>query len=226
MNGLIGMTSLLQDSALNPVQRNYVRVIHQCGQNLLNVINDILDFSKIEAGKLELEKAPFQLSLVLRDALELMRPRAAEKRLLLDLVSSQALHRWYVGDAVRVGQIVLNLISNAIKFTDQGFVRISANNSTQDQADGVLYIVVEDSGMGIPEDKLPQMFQAFFSGGWQHHAQIWRDWPRFGDFKKTGAVDGRRSSSQFRIGQGFAIYAVLATSSGRSSSCGRGQCLR
>lgn len=162
LNGLIGMTSLLQDTVLNPMQKNYVRVIHQCGNNLVAVINDILDFSKIEAGKLELDQVDFSLHTVLRECVELMMPKAAEKKLVLDMAVDSSTSGEYSGDPARIRQIVLNLLNNAIKFTDSGFVRVKAARHVDASGKSVVRIAVRDTGLGIAADKVAQLFQPFF----------------------------------------------------------------
>ena len=177
MNAVIGMTGLLLDSELNPVQRDYVETIRTSGDALLTLINDILDFSKIESLRLELEKRPFVLQACVEEALDLIRPRAAEKG--LELVCSMApdLPSSLAGDATRVRQVLLNLLSNAVKFTAEGMIvlevtRVEDQRDETSDASGeiingaklmrcALHFSVRDTGIGIPADRVDRLFQSF-----------------------------------------------------------------
>src|SRR5689334_14141136 len=124
MNGVIGMTALLLDSELTDEQREYVEATRSSADAMLTIINDILDFSKIESGKLELETHPFELHTCIEEALDLLAPKAAEKRLDLAYVVDDSIPRILVSDVTRIRQILVNLIGNAVKFTHQGEVVI------------------------------------------------------------------------------------------------------
>jgi CheY-like chemotaxis protein len=138
-----------------------VRVIRSSADSLLGVVNDILDFSKIEAGKLELEIAPFQLRRCIEESIELLGAKAAEKHLRLESNFASGLPEWVAGDRTRLRQVVLNLISNALKFTDSGGVTVSADVERQDPTSYVIAIEVRDTGIGIPADKLSRLFSSF-----------------------------------------------------------------
>ncbi len=161
MNGVIGMTSLLLDTELSDEQVEYLETIRISGDSLLNILNDILDFSKIESMKLELERAPFDLRAQVEDALDLMAPAAADKGLDLCYWIEEGTPETMVGDAVRMRQILVNLLSNGIKFTKRGgiFVYLSAESSGDESCE--LHLTVEDTGIGIPKDRLETLFQPF-----------------------------------------------------------------
>ena len=131
MNGVIGMTGLLLDSPLNPRQREFVETIRTSGSNLLTIINDILDFSKIESGKLELEHQPFDLYACVAECIDLIAPRAAEKGLALRRTMATNTPRFILGDSGRLRQILVNLLGNAVKFTERGEVVVTVTQSVE-----------------------------------------------------------------------------------------------
>jgi len=161
MNGVIGMTSLLADTSLSSEQRDYVDTIKLSGEHLLNIINDILDFSKIEAGHLELEQTPFDLNTIIEEVMNLFSSRAYEKNLeLLYSVENNEVFQ-LIGDVTRLRQVIVNLIGNAIKFTEQGEVLVHVKNLGQVGQKVHLQILVTDTGIGIPEEKLDRLFKPF-----------------------------------------------------------------
>ena len=165
MNGVIGMTSLLLDTPLTEEQREFTQVIRQSGEGLLVVINDILDYSKIESGKMDLEWLPFDLQETLESSIELLALQAQEKKLDLVYLLEPDVPTWIYGDLARLRQVLVNLLSNALKFTERGEVFVSVRNSHGPQPAGTrsvtLEICVKDTGIGIPADKLDRLFQAF-----------------------------------------------------------------
>ncbi|HEY4324321.1 MAG TPA: response regulator [Mucilaginibacter sp.] len=162
MNGVIGMASLLGETRLNDEQRMFTETISTCGETLINVINDILDFSKIESGNLELENVDFDLRHCIEDVLDIFGNKASE--LGLDLVYQivEDVPLYIVGDQLRLKQVLNNLVSNAMKFTEQGEVCIEICTE-RTNPDGTLELRfdVRDTGIGIPEDKLNRLFKAF-----------------------------------------------------------------
>lgn len=162
MNGIIGMTHLLSSTRLDPEQREYCETVAQSSEALLSVINDILDFSKIEADKVDIEVLPFDLFATVEQALDIIAPRAAEKELELIFWIDPTLPREVTGDALRLRQILLNLLNNALKFTARGevFLRVSRSGS---QAAGHLTVTFQiiDTGIGIPADRLDRLFKSF-----------------------------------------------------------------
>ena len=161
MNAVIGMSELLLDGRLEATQREYVRMIHDSGEALLEIINDILDFSKIEAGKFDLEAVPFSLQDSLGDTMKSLGLRAHHKQLELAFQIDSDVPDGLIGDAGRVRQILLNLVGNAIKFTESGEVVVKVRTVSQTDEDAVLQFSVRDTGVGIPPDRLEHIFNAF-----------------------------------------------------------------
>ena len=161
MNAIIGMTDLTLQTRLTPQQREYIRTARESAESLMTIINDILDVSKIEARRLTLERAPFGFRDTVEDSVKLLAPRADQKGLDLSCRIAPDVPEVLVGDAVRLRQILLNLVGNAIKFTDTGEVAVDVSVAERVD-DGVrLRFTVRDTGIGIPEDKQWEIFGAF-----------------------------------------------------------------
>ena len=161
MNGVLGMTAMLQETPLSDIQKDYVQTIRSSGDALLTVIDDILDYSKIEAGMMTIESSPFDIRALFKDVQRLMQFRANQKNLLLSLRVTDAVPQIVLGDSVRVRQILLNLIGNAIKFTDQGSVEVLALLTHHEGDLFTIRIEVSDTGIGIAEDKIGRLFKSF-----------------------------------------------------------------
>jgi signal transduction histidine kinase/HPt (histidine-containing phosphotransfer) domain-containing protein len=178
MNGVIGMTALLLDTDLTDEQREYVEATRSSADAMLTIINDILDFSKIESGKLDLESHPFELSTCIEEALDLLSPKAVEKKLDLAYEVDDSIPKILVGDVTRLRQIVVNLVGNAVKFTQQGEVVIKVTPSgrglrspepgrekdtdfIRHPEQWLLHFSVRDTGIGIPLDKQHRLFKSF-----------------------------------------------------------------
>jgi signal transduction histidine kinase/ActR/RegA family two-component response regulator len=157
MNGIIGMSGLLLDTKLDADQRDLARTVRDSGESLLTIINDILDFSKIEAGRLEVESVPFDLRECVGSAVELVRPKAVEKKLVLDVGIGDDVPEVVKGDPTRLRQILLNLLSNALKFTEAGEVRLTVSKGPNDE----LHFAVKDSGIGLTSEGMAKLFQSF-----------------------------------------------------------------
>ena len=161
MNGIIGMAHLLLDTGLTAQQRDYADTVRQSGEALLAILNDVLDFSKLEAGRLEFDDAPFDLHRTLAGIMSLMGARAEEKGLGLSLSVDESVPTAVAGDAVRLRQVLLNLIGNAIKFTETGGVTVSVTVTQRDSARVRLSFAVADTGIGIPADAMGKLFRSF-----------------------------------------------------------------
>ena len=161
MNAVIGMTELLQDTPLSADQREYVDTLSDAAESLLGLITDVLDFSKIEAGMLELSPVDFDLREALENTLRTLGLRAHEKGLELVCRVAPDVPEALIGDAPRLRQIVLNLIGNAIKFTDEGEILLQVEKESEGAGEAVLRFVVTDTGIGIPSDKQGVIFEAF-----------------------------------------------------------------
>ena len=159
LNGILGMADLMVETPLDAEQRTYVEAVQTSGRALLALVDGILDFSRIEAGRLDLAAEPFDVVETVESVVELLAPRAQDKGLEIALDIGGEVAPLRIGDADRVRQILLNLAGNAIKFTQEGGVGVSLS-----QSEGILVLSIEDTGPGIPEERLPVLFEEFEQG--------------------------------------------------------------
>jgi signal transduction histidine kinase/PleD family two-component response regulator len=161
MNGVIGMTGLLLDTGLNLLQREYAETIGTSAENLLTILNDVLDFSKIEAGKLSFERLDFDLAQTIESSVDMLAARAQSKRTALSLKIDGDVPLRLRSDAGRLRQVLVNLLGNAIKFTEGGAVVVRVSKVRETRSQAVLRFVVQDTGIGIPPEAQARLFQAF-----------------------------------------------------------------
>ena len=161
MNAIIGMSHLALKTNLDPRQKGYVRKIQQSGQHLLGIINDILDFSKIEAGKLSVENIDFDLEKVLENVSTLIAEKATTKGLELIFDIDPAVSPHPKGDPLRLGQILINFCNNAVKFTERGEIVVKAGVQEEDESGQLVRFAVSDTGVGLSEEQMGRLFQAF-----------------------------------------------------------------
>jgi CheY-like chemotaxis protein len=190
LNAIIGMTSLLLHSPLDDAQSEYARVIRSSGEHLLNLVGDVLDFSKIEAGAIQVERAPFNVRRCVQDAIDIAAVDARVKHLPLITHVAPDVPEWVIGDSGRLSQILINLLANAIKFTDAGRVVLAVTAAPSGPYLSELRFEVSDTGIGIAEDDQAGLFDAFVQ------------------------VDGRADRSRAGAGLGLAISTRLADALG------------
>jgi signal transduction histidine kinase/CheY-like chemotaxis protein len=159
MNAILGMSDLLSETALTPEQRQYVDAFRRAGANLLALINDLLDISRIESGRFELETVEFDFGELVRESMELMAAKARSKNIVLSASVDPAVPNRFLGDARRLRQVLLNVLGNAVKFTERGEVRLVVQ--CPDEIAAKLQFTVSDTGIGIPHDKLESIFESF-----------------------------------------------------------------
>jgi CheY-like chemotaxis protein/nitrogen-specific signal transduction histidine kinase len=164
MNGIIGITELILDTKLTIQQKRYLDNLLQSAENLLGILNDILDFSKVEAGQMELEMLPFNLKTTVQDVVDLLSPKANQKGLELSIDFQKHVNEFLVGDAMRIKQILHNLIGNAIKFTESGQITIIVGNNplyVAPKGKSMIMISVKDTGIGLTKEQAKLIFNKF-----------------------------------------------------------------
>lgn len=161
MNAILGLTELMQKTGLNPKQQDYATKIKSSAESMLGVINDILDISKLESGKLRIEKIQFNLEDVMDNIVDMFYDKASDKALDIIMCGTNYIPCNIIGDPLRLSQVLINLITNAIKFTSSGHIIVRASFESIDQDKITLRFSVADSGIGIPKEKIPELFDSF-----------------------------------------------------------------
>jgi len=161
MNGVLGMSQLLRFTELTPEQKEYLDTLEQSGKNLITLLSDILDLSKIEAGRMEVECSAFSLRTVIQEAVANQKARIIQKKLELVLDLPEELPDMLAGDSLRLKQVLLNLLGNAIKFTQKGSITVAASLLSKQDAGDVIRLEVRDTGIGIPAPVQQRLFTPF-----------------------------------------------------------------
>jgi signal transduction histidine kinase len=161
MNGVMGLTDLLLETSLEDEQRQYALTVRDSADGLLTIINDLLDFSRLDAGRMTISPVPFELRAAIQEVVNLLSPQASAKGLRLETDYAEDVPGQFVGDDLRIRQILTNLIGNAIKFTERGRVGVRVNCLERSDAEASISIAVEDTGIGVPADKLDLIFEKF-----------------------------------------------------------------
>ncbi|NEX64204.1 PAS domain-containing hybrid sensor histidine kinase/response regulator [Noviherbaspirillum galbum] len=215
LNAVIGMTSLLLNTHVNDEQRDYAETIRSSSEVLLSLINDILDYSKIEIGRLEIERQPFDLRRCVEESLDLLASAAGEKNLNLAYFIDDSVPATLISDATRLRQVLVNLLSNSIKFTHSGEVVVSVTTTMRDNDHYEVQFAVKDTGIGIPAERIPDLFQAFT----QVDASTTRKYGGTGlglaISKRLTEIMGGRMWLESEVGAGSTFYfTIVAGASG------------
>lgn len=209
MNAIVGMADLLGETSLTDEQGKYVRIFRNAGQNLMTLLNDILDLSKVEAKQVELERIHFDLQDVIDNVIDLLALRARDKNVEPTCYVSPAVPRFLFGDPTRLQQILVNLVGNAIKFTEQGSIEMRVVPNPAISEPGALLFSVTDTGIGIPPDKLESIFESFT----QAHASTARKYGGTGlglaICKQLATLMDGRIWAESTVGQGSTISCTL-----------------
>ena len=206
MNAIIGIADLLAKTPLDPEQDKYVQIFRRAGDNLLNLINDILDLSKVEASQLELERTGFSLNDHLEKVTEMVAGRAREKGLALVCEIAPNVPTDLVGDPTRLRQVLLNLLGNAIKFTESGEVSLRVTPDADSSVPTALRFTISDTGIGIPGEKLGQVFEPFTQADSSTTRRFGGLGARAHDFEAPGGTDGRAHLGRKRSRGGQRVF--------------------
>ncbi len=208
LNGVLGMAGLLLDDEMPPQQRELVRTIRTSGDALLALLNDMLDFSKIEAGRIELERAPFDLRDCVEDTFDLVGVSAANKRIRLAYVASPGVAH-VLGDAGRVRQILVNLVGNAVKFTERGEIVIVIDAAPAEGGACEIHVAVRDSGIGIAEERIASLFEPFTQADASTTNKFGGTGLGLAICRKLAEVMGGRAWVESRLGEGSTFHVTV-----------------
>lgn len=224
MSAILGAAGLLQRTALTPQQQRYVRILQSSSDNLLALLDNILDFSKVEAGKVALEARPLDVRQLVYGTLFALSGRAEEKRLALEAHVDEAVPAHVVGDPVKLGQVLNNLVGNAIKFTERGRVAVEVRLRERTQTSALLEVRVTDTGIGIPPERLASVFEEFTQAGPDIALKYGGTGLGLAICRKLLALHGSRLEVESRLGEGstfhFALRAEVAEVAEAAEACG------
>ncbi len=209
MNGVIGLTDLLLETPLDEEQTEFASTVRDSANSLLAIINDVLDVSRLDAGKMTLEPAPFNLRQTILDVHSLLEPQASAKGLAMELDYAADAPVELIGDAVRIRQVLINLIGNAVKFTDRGAVAVTLRCAEKTLEEASLVLAVRDTGIGIPADKLEPIFEKFTQADGSMTRRYGGTGLGLAIVKQLIEVMGGSISVQSRIGAGSTFTVAL-----------------
>jgi signal transduction histidine kinase/ligand-binding sensor domain-containing protein len=218
MNGIIGMTQIALDLASEPEQREFLRILQSSAESLMGLLNDILDLSRIEAGKMRIDRISFDPRALTVEAAQLLEVTARAKRLSIRVCCTQGLPETVIADPMRLRQVLLNLLGNAIKFTESGHIEISLSSENEPP---MLRFGVRDTGIGIAPDKQQQIFSVIYPGGRLHQPEVRRKRFRTDHFREADSVDGREDTSPKRAGRGEPVRIRYTISTRHHSGNGK-----
>lgn len=210
LNAIIGMTGILLDTPLDSEQKECLEAVHSSGDILISVINNILDFSKIEEGKREMERLPFSLSKCIEESMDLLARKAAEKYITLDYHIDDCVPKTIVGDATSIAQILINLVGNAVKFTETGGVSVHVAGQPQENDKTELMFSVKDTGIGIPQDRMNLLFQSFSQVDMSTTRKYGGTGLGLAISKKLAELMGGTIWAQSEIGNGSTFYFTIS----------------
>ncbi|MDF9800288.1 PAS domain S-box-containing protein [Catalinimonas alkaloidigena] len=209
MNAIIGIADLLLKSSPKPQQVENLQILKSSSDHLLNLINDILDFSKIESGKVKVEERNFNLGTLVQSVIFSFRERAEEKGITLDLLWEDGLPEYFLGDPVKIRQVLTNLLGNAIKFTNEGYVKLSLSGRNQSQEACTIDFSVQDSGIGIAPDRLEQVFDTFTQESYDTNMKYGGTGLGLSICQKLLALYGSKLSVESELGKGTTFFFSL-----------------